>query len=225
MNRGASVILASFLFLAAHNSARAGVGDDLAKTAQKAATAESYSFTIVDKSGKGVEGAYQKDQPIFYRADKIEFYKKGDTLAYKQGEDWKKSKKGIESDPLAILAVSARVNAARLPHEELAILAKSLKDAKKEEKAKDGLEAYVANVTEDGAKKLAPTESQSVARGAVATLWVDKDGAVVKYTLTIRLQGRLGNLEVDGTTEKTVTLSEMGKAKIELPAGAKKALE
>jgi len=186
---------------------------------------ESYAFKVADKSGKAVEGSFQKDQPVFYQADKILFYKKGDTLVYKQGDDWKRSKTGVESDPLVILAASAKVRAARLPHEELATLAKNLKEAKKEDKKEGALTVYTADLSEDGAKKLAPTESQGVAKSGQAKIWVDKEGAVVKYTVNIRLQGRQGNAEVNGILEKTVTLSDLGKAKIELPAGAKKALE
>jgi hypothetical protein len=219
-------VLAACLLLAADKNEKASDDDkDLATALHKAAAVESYAFKVADKSGKAVEGTFQKDQPILYQADKILFYKKGDVLVYKQGDEWKRSKTGIESDPLLILAASANVRAARLPHEELATLAKNLKEAKKEDKKDAGLTVYAADLAEEGAKKLAPTESQGVAKSGQAKIWVDKEGAVVKYTISIRLQGRQGNAEVNGTAEKTVTLSELGKAKIELPEGAKKALE
>jgi len=219
-------VLAACLLVAADKNGNASDDDkDLATALQKAAAVESYAFKVADKSGKAVEGTFQKDQPAFYQADKILFYKKGDALVYKQGDEWKRSKTGIESDPLLILAALANVRAARLPHEELATLAKNLKEAKKEGKKDGALAVYTADLAEEGAKKLAPTESQGVAKSGQARIWVDKEGTVVKYTISIRLQGRQGNAEVNGTTEKTVTLSELGKAKIELPAGAKKALE
>jgi hypothetical protein len=198
---------------------------ELAAALEKTAALESYQFKIEGRAPQdAVEGTYQKNQPISFKAEKIEFFRKGDVLAYKDGEEWKRSKTGVQSDPLRILSASAKVRSARLAHEEAAILAKALKDARKLDKKENGLTVYSADLAE-GAKKLAPTESQNVAKGGKATLWVDKDGVVVKYSISIRLQGRQGNAEVNGTSEKTVILSELGKAKIELPEGAKKALE
>jgi len=199
---------------------------ELAAALEKTAALESYQFKIEGRAAQdAVEGTYQKNQPIAFKAEKIEFFKKGDALAYKQGDDWKRSKTGVQSDPLRILSASAKVRSARLAHEEAAIFAKALKDPKGLDKNENGLAVYSADLTEEGAKMLAPTESQNVAKSGKAKLWVDKDGVVVKYAISIRLQGRQGNAEVDGTSEKTVILSELGKAKIELPEGAKKALE
>jgi hypothetical protein len=48
---------------------------------------------------------------------------------------------------------------------------------------------------------------------------------VVKYTVSIRVQGKRGNAEADGTREKTVKLSDIGSAKVDVPQGAKNALE
>ena len=199
---------------------------ELAAALEKTAALESYQLKIEGRTAQDtVEATYQKNQPISFKAEKIEFFKKGDVLAYKDGEEWKRSKTGVQSDPLRILSAAAKVRSARLAHEEAAILAKALKDAGKLDKKENGLTVYSADLTEEGAKKLAPTESQNVAKGGKATLWVDKDGVVVKYSISIRLQGRQGNAEVNGTSEKTVTLSEVGKAKIEMPEGAKRALE
>jgi hypothetical protein len=199
---------------------------ELAAALEKTAALESYQFKVEGRAAQdSVEGTYQKNQPISFKAEKIEFLKKGDVLAYNQGDEWKRSKTGIESDPLRILTASAKVRSARLAHEELATLAKVCKDATKLDKKEDGFTVYTAELTDDGAKKLAPTESQNVAKGGKVKLWVDKDGVVVKYSINIRLQGRQGNAEVNGTSEKTVTLSEIGKAKVEVPDGAKKALE
>jgi hypothetical protein len=47
----------------------------------------------------------------------------------------------------------------------------------------------------------------------------------VKYRYTLRVQGRLGNADVDGTRTKTVNLSGLGTTKVEVPEAARKALE
>src|SRR6266542_2502475 len=95
----------------------------------------SYRFTIEAEPGKGiaakVEGKYQKGQPVWFKADKISFFRKGEALVYEQNGEWKRSKTGVESDPLLILGGAAKVRAARLPHEELAGFEKNLKEVKK----------------------------------------------------------------------------------------------
>jgi hypothetical protein len=222
-----TVLAAGWLFTLASPAAKAG-DDDLSNALQKAAALERYAFQTDDKPGKGaggVEGAYQKGQPLSLKADKIDFFKAGDVLVYKHGDAWTRSKRGTESDPLIVLGAVAKVNAVRLPHEELAELGKLLRGATKSDRMEDGCTVYVGDLTEEGAKKLAPTASQGVAKGGTARVFVNGDGAVVKYTLSIRLKGRQGNAEVDGTAEKTVQLRAIGSAKVEVPEAAKKALE
>src|SRR5947209_1351377 len=81
---------------------------DLAAALGRATTQESYAFRVEEKTAAAtpaavVEGEYQKGQPVHFRADGIEFYRKGTALVYRQGDRWQRSKTGIESDPLRIL--------------------------------------------------------------------------------------------------------------------------
>jgi hypothetical protein len=227
MNRKIVCVFASVLVLAP--VAISAEGDaELAKSLEKSSALERYTFQIENKGGNGnaiVEGTYQKGQPVFLQAERIPFYKAGDVLVYKQGDTWKRSKRGIESDPLLILGASAKVTAARLPHEELGALAKGVKEPKKGDKKEKDCWVFSGDLTPEGARKLAPTEFQDVARSGNARVWVNEDGAVVRYALSIRVQGKRGNAEVDGTVEKTVKLGDIGTAKVEVPEGAKKALE
>ena len=50
-------------------------------------------------------------------------------------------------------------------------------------------------------------------------------GKVVRYAVTLRLKGRLGDAEIDGTTTRTVEVSEVGSTKVDVPEAARKALE
>ncbi len=110
-----SLWLLAVLTLAAEN-------DDLAKALRAVNNADSYAF-IVEEGGEGaIVGKYQKDRPTSF---------KGDALVYQHGSTWQKAKTGMQSDPLAILAASAKVRGARLPHEEVADLAKHLKNVTK----------------------------------------------------------------------------------------------
>jgi len=196
--------------------------------ALKAATAAaSYAFKVEQQSGApgAVEAKYQKGQPLWCKADNIELFKKGDALVYRDGDKWMRSKRGITSDPLRVLGAVARASTLRLPHEELAAVAKGVKGGWKAAGKEDGCTVYAADLTPEAARQLAPTAQQSVARGGTARLCINSDGKLVKYTLAIRLEGRLGNADVDGTAPRTVTLSGVGSTRVEVPVAARKALE
>jgi len=199
---------------------------DLEAAIVKGAKAESYTFNVEERRGEGagqpVEGKFQKDKPVYFKADKIEFFRRGKDLVYKQGEAWKRSKTGVESDPLLILGASAKARSTRLPHEDLAALGKNLREAKSEDEK--GGRLFQAALTEEGAKKLARSEDASVARGGVVKVWTDAKSRLVKYEIAIRLQGRLGNAEIDGTATRTVTLRDIGATKVDPPEAATKAL-
>jgi hypothetical protein len=209
-------------------SARTAEGTgNLVAALKKTAAGKSYAFSVEQTpvSQKApVEGKYQKDQPIYCKAEKIEFYRKGDTLVYKDGTNWVKSRTGRLSDPLRILGASAKVRALRLPHDELAALGKALKDVKKGDKGKYGT-VYTATLTKDSARKLAPTEYHGSVQGGTAKLWVDGKGRVHKYQTTIDVAGRRGNAEVKGRLVKTVTLTGIDATQVSPPDDAKKALE
>jgi hypothetical protein len=210
----------------------AGAGDkseavqELSKAAAKAATAKSYTFRIDERPGGGTgkpfTGKFVQGQPTFFKADGIEFFQKAKALAYQDGGKWHRSKTGTVSDPLRILGAAAKVRRATLPHQELANFAKNLKTIKKVQEK--GQTVYSGELTAEAVKKLTPTEFRSVAQSGQAKVWVD-GGHVVKYTISLRLRGRLGGAEVDGTSVRTVTLSDPGTTKFEVPAAARKALE
>jgi hypothetical protein len=222
--------LVALLFPLASGTAGAGGKDEaaqeLSKAAEKAATAKSYTFQIEERPGRGTGGAftgkYAQGQPTFFKADGIEFFKTGKALAYEQGGKWHRSKTGTESDPLRILGAAAKVRRAALPHEELAGFAKNLKRVKKAQEK--GQTVYSGDLTDAAVKRLAPSEFRSVAQSGQAKVWVD-GGQVTRYAISLRLQGRLGGAEVDGTSLRTVTLSDPGKTNLEVPVAARKALE
>jgi hypothetical protein len=205
----------------------------LAEAVRATAALRGYWFKVEEATGRGagaaVEGKYEKGQAAAFKADGIEFFRAGEALAYKDGAGWQRSKTGTLSDPLRVLGAAARVRGTRLPHEELTELARGLKGVKKMEAEAEGSTVYAGVFTgtldEEAAGKLAPASLRSVARGGQARLWVGLDGQVHKYSLTIRVQGTLGNAEIDGQVTRSVTLSDRGTARVEVPAEAKKALE
>ncbi len=200
---------------------------DLEVPVKKAAEAGNYAFTIDEKPSRGtagaVEGKYQKGKPPFFEADKLEFFRQGDALVYKQAGAWKRSKTGVESDPLVVLGAVAKVRGATLPHEELAGLAKKLRNVEKST-LKDGTTLYEGKLTADGVKKLVRSEHAGVAQEGTARVWADAKGNVTKYEIAIRLLGRIGNAEIDGNSTRTVTLRAAGTTKVAVPEEATKAL-
>ncbi len=194
--------------------------EELPKALRGVTGADSYSFTLRESpAAPALEAKYQKGVPVYFNADRIEFFRKGDLLVYKQKDVWQRTRTGTLSDPLLILAASAKVRAARLPHEELAVLGKALTNVKKTEAILSG------EFKAEAAKQLARSEDRDLARGGTAKLWLNTDGRLVKYEIAIRVQGVRGNAEVDGVITRIVTIADLGKVKVEVPAGARKALE
>jgi hypothetical protein len=200
-----------------------GADDDLARAIQSVTTAERYAFTLKDGPGSEVEATFQKGSPLHFRADRIEFFRQGDVLIYRQGDAWQRTRTGTLSDPLPILGASAKVKAARAPHEELTSLAAGMTDVQKTAR-KDSV-TYAGVLPEKVAKELARSEDRDLAQGGSVTVRVDAKGRLTGYEVSIQVKGRRGNADVDGTVTRTVTVSNVGTAKVELPAAARKALE
>lgn len=187
-------------------------------------SAASYTFTVQDgEAGASLEGTFQKGTPLHCWADQLEFYRQGNVLVYRQGDRWLRTRTGTLSDPLTILGASAQVRAVRLPHEELAGLVNAVQEVKKE-KDQGGIR-FEVEFGEKVARELARQEDRNLARSGKAKFWLDGQGSLTKYQITIHIQGRRGNAEVNGLMTKTVTLDQIGKEKVEVPPEAKKVLE
>jgi hypothetical protein len=204
------------------------VPKELARAVKKTAALTAYRLTIQEQPGQGakatVEGKYQKNQPVFFRAERIEFFKRGKDLVYQDGGQWHKSKTGIQSDPLRILGAGAKVRAARLPHEELTALDGNLEKVKKAGRKDKDHTIYTGDLSAAALQKLTPTEFAGLAQSGTGKLWINARGLVVKYAFTLKVKGRRGNAEIDGSTGKTVALDELGSARVKVPEAARKLL-
>jgi hypothetical protein len=200
---------------------------DLDALLRKAGALKSYTFTVDHKpaAGKPVQGKYQAGKPVYFKAEGIEFYRKGDALVYKDAGRWQRSRTGRLSDPLRILGASARVRRlTALPHEGLAALAGGLTAVKKAAGKDKGTTVYTGTLTPGALKKWVPAEDRGVARSGTARVSVAR-GRVVGCAVTLRLKGRRGDAEVDGTSTLSVELSDAGSTKVDVPADARKALK
>lgn len=186
---------------------------------------ESYRFTVEPQPGAGakLEGHYRKGRPLFCRVGPLRLFKQGEAIVYSDAGKWQRSRTGRLSDPLRVLGAVAQVRTVRLPHEELAALAKAVRAVKKT--TEGGQTVYSATLDREAARALARPEHKGVAQGGSARFWVAKDGALTKYAVSIRVQGRIGGADIDGTVTKTVALSGVGKTSVEVPEAARKALK
>jgi len=200
-----------------------GADADLAKAVQAVADAGRYGFTVREDGAAGaVEGVFQRGVPLYVKADGIEFFRQDNVLVYRDGGGWQRTRTGTLSDPLRILAASGRVRAVHLPHAELARLIPALHNVAC---ANGKAEILIGTFGPAAARELARIEDRELAQGGTARLWLHGQGRLTRYEISIQLRGRRGNADVDGTAIKTVTMSEVGTATVEIPAEAKKALE
>lgn len=229
-----AMLIAMTLGLAAAPAA----DDDLAAATKKTSEQASYGFKIDAGGGRGkgrsvaVEGKFQKDQPAWFRVAGTEVFKKVGLLVYKEGEEWKRyervkgANKGDRKQRRANAA--AHLEAVKLPHEELAEFEKNFKEVKKAEQKENDCTVFSGELTEQGASSLGNTGARSKAQitcTGSAKLWVNADGLVVKYSIDLDAKGKAKDREVEFKVSRTVELSEIGSAKVEVPEAAKKLLD
>ncbi|MBY0229326.1 MAG: hypothetical protein K2W96_08620 [Gemmataceae bacterium] len=192
--------------------------DDVQAAAKKALEAGSFAFAVQQGEGKPLAGTWEKGKPLAVTAEGIPFVREGERLVYKDGGKWQKTRTGTLSDPLRILGPSALVRSLVPPHEELVLLSKCARGAKKE----DG--GWTVALDKESAQLWVPPADRSLARSGSLRIKA-KDGTVTGWEVRVRLQGRRGDAEVDGEAARQVRLDKLGKAKAELPEEARKLLE
>ena len=196
-------------------------GDDAAKSILEATATDKYIFEVETRNSK-VDGRFRQGSPLSVRADGIEFFRQGQRLVYLQDGKWQRTRTGTLSDPLRILGPTAKVQSVRVPHEELAQLSKSLKNAKKSGDL--GTFILSGEFGEAEARELARSEDREVARGGIVSVRIE-NGKVVKYQFAITLKGRRGNADVDGIAETTVTIRYPVGVSYEVPVEVMKTLK
>jgi hypothetical protein len=210
--------------------------DDLAAATKKTSelTAYGFKFDVVGGKGKArsvaVEGKFQKDQPAWFKASGTEVFKKIGQLIYKDGEEWKKYEKvkGAKGEKKRGVDPSALLEAVKLPHEEIQEFEKNFKEVKKAEQKENDCTVFSGELTEQGASSLGNTGAKGKAQitfTGSAKLSVNADGLVVKYSVDLTGKGKRKDRDVELKISRTVELSDIGTAKIEVPEPVKKLLE
>ncbi len=211
--------------------------EELAAAAKKASEAGSYAFKIESKGdGKGVntlpsvEGRYEKDKAQALKVNGTESFRKAGLVVVKDGEAWKRLEKPAKGDKPAKGSLTIQTfGAIKLPHEELTDFEKSFE---KVEKAEEGdLTVFTGALTAAGARTLVSSGSKAEGKAranfvysGTGKVWVNKDGAIVKYEVAVKAKGTLKEKDVEQTITRTVQLSDVGTAKVGIPEAAEKAL-
>lgn len=120
------------------------------------------------------------------------------------------------------------------PHQDLNKLGKKLKKAEKTRKTenvgKTECSVYEAEFTSRGAEDLWGNNRmldslEDAEFTGEAKLWIDEDGALLKYEITASFAGYFREREFEMTQTRTVKIYNVGKTKVKIPAGAKAAIE
>jgi len=202
--------------------------DGLGEAATKAAVMTNYTFqvsTVREESGGGgrpMEFTGGADAGVLHvQNDRIDAYRKGETLVVK-GEDgrWSVAEPPAKGEkPEKGQRGVMMLRTARPPHEELTGLETKLENVMKTEE--EGKTVYSGSLTSDGAAQFGTPAGRRpggpLAFSGNAKVWVDGQGVIVKYELTIQAKGKLKDKEIDATTTRTVEIRDVGTTKLEIP--------
>jgi hypothetical protein len=209
--------------------------EEFAQAAKKAAELESYAFRVEEKGAKGkketpaLEGRFQKDQPLSLKAGSTEGFKKAGVVVAKEGEEFKKverQKKGQKKDASPALAFYD----VKLPHEQFEGFEKSFQKIEKAADKDGECSVWTGTLTPEAARGFASSGSKADAKAnltyaGTCKVWVNAQGVIAKIEASVDVKGQARQKDVDLHLTKTITLTEIGTAKVELPEAAKKALE
>jgi hypothetical protein len=233
-----TAILLTFVGFAAAPLLAADPAEEVKAAAQKL-TGKGYAWTAKVESPQGDRGrafgpASGKIDAsgVTYlawqgRDSKTEAIKKGDKFVLKTGDEWQTASE-LEDDNRARFT-ARRVENFRAPAQEVGELAGKVKGLKKEG------EAYTGELSQEALKEMYTFRRRSGDSGGSGTdvsglkgtakFWV-KDGVLSKYETHVKGTMTFGQdnreIEVDRTT--TYEITDIGTAKVDMPAEAKKKL-
>ncbi len=209
--------------------------EELADAAKKSAALESYGFKVEARTGRGkhqpgaIEGRYQKDQPLALKTEGTEGFKKGGTVVFKDGEEWKrleKAQKGEKKPP----PTAAAFTDVKLPHEELDGFEKNFERVEKAaDKDKDCV-VWAGVLTPSAAHALVSTGAKAegklnAAYTGTAKVWVNDKGMIVRYEISTHVKAESKKGSIDTDISRTVQILDPGAAKVEVPEAAAKLLD
>jgi hypothetical protein len=190
-------------------------------------------------------GRHQKDVGTHLLTDAVEFITVGDKTVSRPRGEWRLtgSQEGGDRPGGGGRGPGGRGmggmfgmlgGSPRAPHQDLEGLdrkiAKAHKAAGGERVGDADCSVYECELTENAAREAAPfgrflerLEDSEVT--ATLQAFVDAEGRLLKYVLKIKVSASFQGNDFEVSTSRSVTLSDFGSAKVEIPAEAKAALE
>lgn len=232
-----TALLFSFVGFAAGSLIAAEPAQEIKAAAQKLADKPSYAWTAKSESpqsrGRGFSPASGKTEKggvtclVWQgRERSTEAFKKGDKVVVKVEDEWQTAAELEDADNNRARFTARRVQSFKPPAQEAAELAGRLKNLKKEG------DAYSGELTPEALKQMYSFGRRSGGEGpdvsglkGTAKFWI-KDGLLSKYQTHIQGKMTFGqdNREVDIDRTTIYEITDVGSAKIEIPAEAKKKL-
>jgi hypothetical protein len=209
--------------------------EELAQASKNTAAMESYAFKVDTKTGKkkdpgsAVEGRYQKDQPLSLKEGSTEGFRKGGTIVYKEGEEWKKLEKAAKGEKKNQPA-AAEFALIKIPHEEIDGFDKNFEKAEKAAEKDKDCTVWSGTLTPTAARVLVSTGSKREGKlqatfSGTAKVWVNDKGLIVRYEVVSIMKADTPKKGlVETTITKTVEITQPGETKVEVPEGAAKLL-
>lgn len=187
-------------------------------------------------------GSYDAEKALVMLTDTNEYVKIGKVLVTRPRAEWRV----VEEQPAeggggrqfgrggrGMMGMFGR--APKAPHEEFADFASKLGSAKKTDKTEtvgetDGT-IYEADLSEEYAKELNPMSRMLDRMGGggevtgKARFWIDADGNLLKIETTSTLSADIQGNAIEISSIRTITIHGVGTTKVEIPAGAKEAID
>jgi len=228
--------------------------DDLGNAVKKFTDAKSYSFkgeVTVTAPGRGgdapaptptaFDGKYAEDVGLVVQTAQDEIVKIGGRTAIRPKPVWRVIDDGQRGNrgpglQAAFAGRGGSAIAARSPKEDLAGLDGKLEKVTKTDKKQTVGECecsiFEGTFSPEGARSLAGGAGRAGGGGANANVtatanglfWLSSDGKLAKYEITSKVSRTFNDREFTTSISRTVTLFDVDKTKVELPAGAKEAI-
>ncbi len=240
------VIISSIALLAGSLAiVHAGAKEEVGEATKKLASADNYSWKSSSKWGGGdrtreAGGKTAKDGVTLYstsfRDNKIEIVAKGDKAAIKSSEDGWKSLAELEKEREAQSDGDGRRNRGRFFAGMLRNIPNPAKQAGellgKVESLTLADGVYSGKLTEKGVKSLlsfrrrrgGDDEGPQVSNGSGSVKFWLKEGVVSNYEYSVKGTMSFNGQDRDIQRTSTITISDVGSTKVEVPEGAKSKL-
>lgn len=227
--------------------------DDLGSAVKKFAEVKSYSFkgeltlTVPGRNGDAptpvptaFDGRFADDVGLVVQTAQDEIVRIDGKTAIRPKAVWRvidEGGRGNRGGPGALAAFAGRGGAGllgRAPKDELTgidgKLDKVTKTDKKESVGEYECSVFEVSFSSEGAKSLVGGARAGGGGNANAEIsatghfWISSDGRLAKYEITSKVSRNFNNRDITTTTSRTVSLFDVDKTKVELPAGAKEAI-